>query len=48
MIDDIVFYINKYFEIQMDSEEDISYPMVIIFGSVNSSDIIETERISIF
>ena len=48
MIEDIVFDIIKYFEIQMEIEEDITYPMVIIFGDIGSSDIIEIEKVSIF
>lgn len=47
MIDDIVFQEVQYFELQMDTISQITYPMGIIFGSVSSIDIIQTERISI-
>ena len=47
MIDDITFYGVQYFEIEID-QLDIMYPISIIFGSDNSLDIIQTERIMIF
>jgi hypothetical protein len=47
MIEDIVFQDVQYYELQMDSIG-IKYPMGILFGSVNSTDIIQTERITIF
>jgi hypothetical protein len=46
MIDDIVFDGTQYFEIQMDSIT-IQYPMVIMFGSDDSTNIILTEIVSI-
>lgn len=46
MIDDIVFEGSQYFELQMDTMT-VQYPMVIMFGSDDSTNIILTEIVSI-
>lgn len=47
MIDDIVFEGVKFFELKMNDASGISYPVAIIFGTIGSTDIIQTESISI-
>jgi len=46
MIEDIVYQDIQFFEMEIDDAA-ITYPMVILFGNIDSTDIIQTERITI-